>query len=116
MTNSESKIFNSVRIKLSADQRQAFKDAYRALQPHQAPRTSTVMPGSTITVENAPVQSDVNRKLGMPHVVVIDLLASRDAISLPTVLLFQKVLEVEVITENELKQSFGEYLEHVYRM
>ena len=112
---SDLRIFCSARVKLSPEQRQALKDSYRRLQSESAPPVMpAVMPGSSISVQNAPVQTDINRRLGLPNIVVLDLLSSREAISLPTVLMLQRELGVEVITDDELRASFNEYLEYLH--
>jgi hypothetical protein len=108
------KILCSARVRLSAEQRQQLKDAYRQAQSQNSPvPLPLVSRGSGISVENAPVQSDLNRRLGLPHVVVLDLLNAREAISLPTVLLFQEVLGIELVTDKDLKLAFNDYLLYV---
>jgi hypothetical protein len=108
------KILCSIRVRLNADERQALKDAYRRKQQeHQTPPQPLVNRGSGITVQHSQVQSDINTRLGLPHIVIVDLLSSRDAISLPTLLLFQQELGVEIVNQKQLTNAFQDYLVHV---
>ena len=112
---SDLKILCSARIRLSPEQRQELKDAYRRAQAQGSPvPPPLVNRGSSISVENAPVQSDIHKSLGLPHIVILDLLNAREAMSLPTVLLFQKVLGVQLISDKELKAAFEDYLAYVH--
>jgi hypothetical protein len=108
------KILCSARVRLTPEQRQLLKDAYRQAQHAGSPASMPLVNrGSGIAVENAPVMTDINRQLGLPHIVVLDLLSSREAISLPTVLHLQQVLGVEVVTDKDLKLAFDDYLNYV---
>lgn len=114
MKTSELKILCSMRVRLNADERQLLKDAYRKQQSfgQQAPMP-LVNRGSGIAVEHSQIRSDINKRLGLPHIVVVDILSSRDAISLPTLLLFQKELGVEIVSDEELSDAFKGYLAHI---
>lgn len=104
-------ILCSIRVRLNEEQRQTLKSSYR--EHHQLsalPAMPNVLPGSGISVEHAPVNSDVNSRLNLPHIVVTDLLNSREAMSLPTLLLFQQVLGVEVVSKQDLTKAFNGYL------
>lgn len=114
MKTSELKILCSMRVRLNADERQLLKEAYRKQQSfgQQAPMP-LVNRGSGIAVEHSQIRSDINQRLGLPHIVVVDILSSRDAISLPTLLLFQKELGVEIVNDDELADAFKGYLDHI---
>lgn len=114
MTNTDIRILCSARIKLTTEQREALKAAYRQEQQKNLTPHRSVIPGSGIRVENAPVQSDINNRLGMPHIVVIDLLASRESLSLPMALLFQRELGVDIVNDDELRKAFDSYLNHIH--
>lgn len=84
MKTSELKILCSMRVRLNADERQLLKEAYRKQQSfgQQAPMP-LVNRGSGIAVEHSQIRSGINQRLGLPHIVVVDILSSRDAISFP---------------------------------
>lgn len=112
--SSDLKILCSMRIRLNADERKALKDAYRKqFSRTQSSPLPLVNRGSGISVSHSQHQSDINQRLGLPHIVVVDILSSRDAISLPTLLLFQQELGVAVVTDDDLSDAFKGYIEHV---
>lgn len=111
---SDLKILCSIRVRLNSEERKLLKDAYRSRQSQDQPANRPLVNrGSSISVQHAPTHTDINQRLGLPHIVVIDILSSREAISLPTLLLFQRELGIEIVSEDELTQAFTGYLDHV---
>lgn len=115
MTNHPIKILCSTRIRLTDEQRKILKSAYKAKQAEATPAPApTVLPGSTIAVQHAPTNTAINSRLGMPPMVVLDLLNSRESISLPTVLHLQKELEATVLTKEDLTKAWKSYVDYIF--
>ncbi len=68
--------------------------------------------GSTITVQHAQTNADINTRLGLPNMVVVDLLNTREAISLPALLHIQSELGVRVIDQGDLTKVFASYIDY----
>ena len=83
------KVLCSSRARLTSDQRLALRQAY----------TDARISG---------------RELPMNDIVMRDLLGSRDSLNIPVLLQLQHALDVEVITREELEDSFKSYLDYVY--
>jgi hypothetical protein len=106
-------ILVSARIRLNEDQRQALKVAYYA-----AKNAADVQParigGSTVTTVTATQNLDLDKKLGMSSLVVSDLLNSRDSLAIAIVLKLQTVLNVQVVTKEDILKACQGYCEYVF--
>ena len=102
-------ILFSCRIRLDDNQRKALKDAYYKKANHtnnqSSPTTGLVITSNTT--------SAVCVELGMSHLVVVDLLSSRDSINITIVNKLQEVLGVEVVSREKLAEAFNSYLDYV---
>jgi hypothetical protein len=106
-------ILVSSRIRLSEDQRQALKAAYYAARNSsdvEQPRIG----GSSVRTLTATQNTDLDTKLGMSSLVVADLLASRDSLSLPIILRMQNVLGVQVVSEEDVLAACQSYIEYTF--
>ena len=84
-------ILISCRVRLDDDQRATLKQAYaRVKAGYEAPQGHRIGGSSVSTVTTI----NLDQQLGIPSVVMSDLLSSRDSIALPVVLKIQKVLGV----------------------
>jgi hypothetical protein len=101
----------SARVRLSAEQRSLIKNAYfelkNSFQPEEPPRIG----GSGVRTTTA---QSVDHLIGLNHVLVSDILSSRDTIALPLILKLQKILKVNIITKEELLQHCQHYADYVY--
>jgi hypothetical protein len=106
-------ILISCRIRLSDAQRQALKGAY-----HSAKNAADAEPprigGSTVRTSTAVQNWDLDKKLGMSSIVVADLLNSRDSLALAIVLKLQTVLNVQVVTKEDILKACQGYCEYVF--
>ena len=97
------------RVKLSELDRQKLKDAYRALRDAATPHAGKT-PGSTVS---STTQFNLDRQLGMGSIVMSDLLGTRESIPLTTILRLQKVLNVEVVSRQDLEDAAESYINYV---
>jgi hypothetical protein len=106
-------ILVSARVRLNDDQRQALKTAYYAAKNApdvEQPRIG----GSTIRTATAVQNLELDRRLGMSPVVVADLLNSRDSLALAIVLRLQTVLNVQVISKEDVLKACEGYVNYVF--
>ena len=107
-------ILISARVRLTQDQRKALKDAYytrkNALQPAETAGRGGVVVSTTSGGTNA-----LDAELGMRQVVFADLSNSRDTISLNIILKLQNVLEVELISREDILEACESYCDYVFR-
>ena len=104
-------ILVSARVRLDYEQRTTLKNAYtKALNAEPVVTTDA---SRTLTVTTA-VASDLERRLGMSRLVVMDLLNSRDTINISLILKLQDVLGVEVVTRDDLAKACESYLDYIY--
>ena len=118
MTNYEYKdgvlpILVSARVRLSKDQRQELKAAYyqkkNAFQPATAEGRGGLVVSTTYGGSN-----DLDKALGMSYLVFTDLVNSRDTITLGIILRLQQVLDVEVVSKEQLLDACKNYIDYVY--
>ena len=69
--------------------------------------------GSSVRTDTA---FSVNSSLPLSDVVIVDLLNTRETITLTTILSLQAALNVEAISEKDLRDAFDGYLEYVLRI
>lgn len=107
-------ILVSARVRLTQDQRKALKDAYytrkNALQPAETEGRGGVVVSTTYGGSNA-----LDTELGMSQVVFADLSNSRDTISLNIVLKLQRVLNVELVSREDILEACSGYCDYVFR-
>ena len=108
-TNQKLPILCSTRIRLDEEQRKVLKDAYYK----KANQTSNQSSPTTGLVVTSNTTSPVCFELGMSHIVVVDLLNSRDSLNITILNKLQKVLGVEVISRDKIEAAFASYLDYV---
>ena len=118
MTNYEYKdgvlpILVSARVRLSKEQRQELKAAYyqkkNAIQPATAEGRGGLVISTTYGGSN-----DLDKALGMSNLVFTDLVNSRDTITLGIILRLQQVLDVDVVSKEQLLDACKNYIDYVY--
>lgn len=97
------------RVKLNDEDRAKLKHAYRTKRDAVAP-VSQSMPGSTVS---SSTQVNLDKQLGLGSIVMTDLLVTRESIPLPTLLRLQNILEVEVVTRQQLEEAATSYIDYV---
>ena len=102
-------ILLSCRIRLDDEQRKVLKDAYYS-KSNRSNIQSSPTSGLVVTSNTT---SPVCVELGMSHIVVVDLLNSRDSINITILNKLQKVLGVEVISRDKIGEAFNSYLDYV---
>ena len=106
-------ILVSARVRLSQQQRHEIKQAYyqkkNALQPPE--RVGT---GGLVVSTNYATGSDLDKALGFSNLVFSDLVNSRDTIAIGIILRLQQVLDVEIITEDELVEACKSYASYIF--
>ena len=120
MTNSNKWIDNplpillSSRIRLTAEQRKAVKEAYytrkNSLQPAQSVGTGGLSVATAYGGSN-----ELDNKLGFSNLVFSDLINSRDSMNLNIVLKLQNVLGVQLITKDEIRSACEKYLDYTFQ-
>ena len=104
----------SARIRLTDEERYKLKQAYYNRKRELAPVVEPTIGGSTIGVSHAINSGDnLDQQLGMSHIVVVDLLSSRDSIHLPLILKLQKVLEVEIVDKKRVVEACEGYWDYL---
>ena len=103
-------ILCSARVRLTDEQRKKLKTAYYEAKKAATPQPLAAIGGSSIRTET---QFSVNSNLGLSDVVIVDLLNTRETITLTTILSLQAALKVEVITEQMLRDAFDSYISYV---
>jgi len=99
------------RVRLSEEERQLFKQAYRTACEGEVPSTRKV---NSIRVETKESTPSLNSKLGMDSILFAQIINSRDPLPLPLLLRLQAALKVEIINRKELVKVFDSYLNHIY--
>ena len=106
-------ILCSARVRLTDEQRKKLKSAYYDARKAATPEPLAAIGGSTIRTDTA---FSVNSSLPLSDVVIVDLLNTRETITLTTILSLQAALNVEAISEKDLRDAFDGYLEYVLRI
>lgn len=104
-------ILCSARVRLNNEQRATLKQAYSTASKTDSLVTADATGGLQVVTT---VASQLQNQLGMSRLVVLDLLNSRDTISINLVLQLQEVLGVQVITKDDVGKSFQHYLDHLF--
>ena len=103
----------SARIRLTEEERQQLKLAYYKQKNSEQPSTAPAIGGAKIGVVHAIQQSDIDQKLGMSHIVVTDLLNSRDSIALPLMLKLQSVLGLSIVDKKRVVDACANYWDYM---
>ena len=107
----------SARIRLTYEERTALKVAYHAAKKAEMNEQPAPVGGSPIKVVSANLNgTQLDTDLGMSHLVMTDLLSSRDSINLPVILHIQRVLGVEVVTKKRIMDACKGYIEYVFNV
>ena len=101
----------SARVRLDYDQRTVLKQAYNKLS-NAEPITSSDASGTLQVVTQS--SSDLERRLGMSRLVVMDILNSRDTLSINIILKLQEVLSCEVITPKIITDACKNYVDYIF--
>ena len=101
------------RIRLSNDDREALRAAYRVAKDAEAPTEAKQHTGSSIRTVTRWGSPELDRALGMDDILFAQIVSSRDPLSLGILLKLQKVLNVEIVTRTHLEKCFKSYLDHL---
>ena len=105
----------SARIRLTADERQAFKAAYREMRNASAPIQQTSPNGSFIKVEQPMFSTqELDNRLGMNSMLFTDLMTSRDSLNLTVLLRVQHVLGLNLITKERILAAAQNYVDYTF--
>ena len=105
----------SARIRLTADERQAFKAAYREMRNASAPIQQTSPNGSFIKVEQPMFSTqELDNRLGMNQMLFTDLMTSRDSLNLTVLLRLQNVLGLNLITKERILNAAQSYVDYTF--
>lgn len=108
-------ILYSCRVRLTDDERKQFKDAYNKAQIEGEPVTMPSIGGSGVRTETKfSGNLTLERALGMNRLVVMDLLNSRDSITIPLIVKMQQVLGLTIFTPERLQEAFTNYLDYIF--
>ena len=106
-------ILISSRVRLTNEQRKLLKNAYYGKKNALQPSESTGRGGLSVTTAFGG-SNDLDKELGFSQLVFTDLVNSRDSINLNIVIKLQKVLGVELITEDEIVEASKRYCDYVF--
>ena len=105
----------SARIRLTADERQTFKAAYREMRNQSAPVQQTSPNGSFIKVETPMFSTEeLDRRLGLNQMLFTDLMTSRDSLNLTVLLRIQNVLGLNLITKERILNAAQSYVDYTF--
>ncbi len=114
LTSPNTKTLNvliGARVRLTQDQRNKLKAAYRdALERHN-PSATAILPGSTV---KSSTSYNLNQSLGIDSYLFADIANSRESISLPSLLTLSQKLDVEIISKEEVLEACTSYVEYVW--
>jgi hypothetical protein len=94
------------RLKLTADQQDSLRKSFNAklLQPTTVSNSVTVVTHKASTVE---------AELGMDRLTFASVVASRESHVLPLILRLQRVLEVPLVSEDQIRSATESYIRHL---
>ena len=88
-------ILISARIRLSDEQRETLKIAWRKMRDEQTPAPSS-MPGSSVRAYNV---AHAEAALKTSSLIISDIISSRDTVPLATIFELEKLFDIQLITE-----------------
>jgi len=106
-------ILVSARIRLTHEQRKTVKDAYYKLKNANLP-TESIGQGGIAVQTSYGTDLDLEKRLGMSHLVFMDIANTRDSISLNVILRLQEVLGIEVITKKDIEAACASYIDYMF--
>ena len=104
-------ILLSARVRLNEEQRHTLRNAYRSLKEQAIPEALPAVGGSTVKTTTA---YSVQAAVGCSDIVLRDLLASKDSLSIHMVLQLQRQLGVEVLTKTDLMNACKSYCDYIF--
>ena len=103
-------IYLSARIRLTDSQRLQLKEAYSKQSAElQKPQQTVAASGLQVTTTFGMAARD-----GLADLTIRDLLTTRESISVGVILKLQKILEVQVLSREELSAACTSYLDYVF--
>ena len=107
-------ILVSTRIRLSPEQRQDIKHAYKRALNSGTPSEGHKPPMTSIRTSTSWSSPELDKALGMSQLVFTDLVNTRDSISMPVLLKVQEVLGVDVVTPDQIMEACQQYVDYVF--
>ena len=104
-------ILLSARVRLNDDQRQTLRLAYRELKDQAIPEALPGIGGSAVNTTTA---YSVQAAVGCSDIVLRDLLASKDSLSIIMVIQLQNQLGVEVLTKSDVMAACESYCDYIF--
>ncbi len=101
----------SARVRLTQDQRNKLKAAYREALDKHNPASTPLLPGSTV---KSSTSYNLNQSLGIDSYLFADIVNSRDSIALPSLLSLSQKLGVEIVTRAEILEACESYVSYVW--
>jgi hypothetical protein len=101
----------SSRYKLNDIQREQLRAAFNRKLNEDSPESAG---RGGIRVATAHV-TNIEAAIGCDKLTFASLIASRESIAIPVLLRLQRELQVEIITEKGLRESFDSYVDHLKR-
>jgi hypothetical protein len=95
------------RLKLTQDQQDALR---RSFNEKLSQPTNTTRHGITTVTHQV---SNLEAELGMDRLTFASLVSSRESHPLPLVLRLQRVLEVELVSEDQILAAASSYVDHL---
>ena len=105
-------ILYSCRLRLTDEQRTILKNAYYKKVNSVQPKAQPPIGGSSVRTDT--VYS--NNGMNLSHLVVVDLLSTRETIALTTILSLQTELGVTAVGKDELRKAFESYLDYCWKI
>ena len=108
-------ILFSCRVRLNDEQRDTLRRAHNRFRHQFAqPAKTPVLAGSTLQVETQHgTPASAYAQEGLSDLVISDILGSRETISLPIILKLERLLDVKVVTREDLDKAFSGYLDYL---
>lgn len=109
-SNERLNVLYSCRVRLTDEQRNKLKAAYRQHLDTNAPPQGARIGASSVVTQTA-ATLPVQQKL--PGIVLIDLITTRDSIPLATLVLLEKAFGIELLSRDELIEAATGYIDYV---
>ncbi len=105
-------ILLSARIRLNEEQRSILKAAFTKHRAASIPAPTVTFGGSTVSSSTSYTAPQIDK--GLPDIVMSDLLGSRECIPLTTVLQICQLLQVNVISREDVLKACDGYTEYIW--
>ena len=103
------RILLSSRVRLTQEQRETLKAKWRSIRADSAPMHHAI-PGSTIKTVSP---SQAEERLKTSQLIISDIIASRDSITLATVFELEKLFDVELVSKEDWMAAAESYFTYV---